>query len=154
MAENHAYGVANQLLEYDRPVSRRFEKLLEDDLSGRVDVPLEHGCTKAPGGTDDDGVGESGFGVDREHDARTGQIRTNHLLDPDRKGNVEMNQAFRFTVSDRPVCEQRGATAPARILKRELPFHVRSEEHTSELQSLMRLTYAASRLKTHTNYHL
>src|SRR3546814_11230803 len=35
-----------------------------------------------------------------------------------------MIAAFRFTVSDRPVCEQRGETAPARILKRELPFHV------------------------------
>src|SRR3546814_7970311 len=35
-----------------------------------------------------------------------------------------MIEAFRFTVSDRPVCEQRGETAPARILKRELPFHV------------------------------
>src|SRR3546814_2789310 len=54
----------------------------------------------------------------------TGQIRTHHLLDADRKGNVEMIEAFRFTVSDRPVCEQRGETAPARILKRELPFHV------------------------------
>src|SRR3546814_8677325 len=97
-----------------------------------------------------------------------------------------MIEAFRFTVSDRPVCEQRGETAPARILKRELPFHVqdgfllsretcigkvlgggaathgngrvinsrataelpiRSEEHTSELQSLMRISYAVFCLK-------
>src|SRR3546814_19100701 len=102
----------------DLLVSRLCEKRLENDISVRVDGPLDHGFTKAPGGTDDDGVGESGFGVDREHDARTGQIRTHHLLDADRKGNVEMIEGFRFTVSDRPVCAQRGEKGPARHLKK------------------------------------
>src|SRR3546814_7819086 len=31
-------------------------------------------------------------------------------------------------------------------------YHLRSEEHTSELQSLMRISYAVFCLKTNTNY--
>src|SRR3546814_9011034 len=59
LAINHAEGFATELLVDDRLVSRLCEKRLENDISVRVDGPLDHGFTKAPGGTDDDGVGRS-----------------------------------------------------------------------------------------------
>src|SRR3546814_19759407 len=50
LAINHAEGFATELLVDDRLVSRLCEKRLENDISVRVDGPLDHGFTKAPGG--------------------------------------------------------------------------------------------------------
>src|SRR3546814_1068703 len=67
LAINHAEGFATELLVDDRLVSRLCEKRLENDISVRVDGPLDHGVTRAPGATDDDAVGETRIAVAREH---------------------------------------------------------------------------------------
>src|SRR3546814_1506193 len=43
LAINHAEGFATELLVDDRLVSRLCEKRLENDISVRVDGPLDHG---------------------------------------------------------------------------------------------------------------
>src|SRR3546814_4352620 len=51
-----------------------------------------------------------------------------------------------------PVVEQVFVTAPADTHKFAFELKLRSEEHTSELQSLMRISYAVFCLKKKTNY--
>src|SRR3546814_9401985 len=46
-----------------------------------------------------------------------------------------------------PFVRPRGAAAPDRLSRGELCRRARSEEHTSELQSLMRISYAVFCLK-------
>src|SRR3546814_1881606 len=46
--------------------------------------------------------------------------------------------------------ERRGRPGPCRVL----PFSLRSEEHTSELQSLMRISYAVFCLKKNNNDYI
>src|SRR3546814_7834185 len=51
-------------------------------------------------------------------------------------------------VGDHRIARQRSE----RDVKRRLPGHARSEEHTSELQSLMRISYAVFCLKKKTEH--
>src|SRR5690606_38602531 len=95
---DHAERLAAQLLVDDRFGPRLREKRFEYDISVRVYAPLDDGLTQPPGGADDDSIWKAGFGIDREHDARSAQVRTDHLLNADRQRNLEMIEAFRIAV--------------------------------------------------------
>src|SRR3546814_1726723 len=70
-----------------------------------------------------------------------------HLVERGREGFVE----FAFCV--RALLGQRVCRAPSRR-RAGKPNRVRSEEHTSELQSLMRISYAVVCLKKKRTYQL
>src|SRR3546814_2589825 len=61
----------------------------------------------------------------------------------------DMGSGFRAAVAPRHVCRQRGAKGR----RTDARLHGRSEEHTSELQSLMRISYAVFCLKKKTKKH-
>src|SRR3546814_8108480 len=68
---------------------------------------------------------------------------------PVRQGRIEVELARRRVGLEADEHLQDGETGPGRPALR----HVRSEEHTSELQSLMRISYAVFCLKKKTKTH-
>src|SRR3546814_6486167 len=74
-----------------------------------------------------------------------------HLFNP-RPGHIaEEDQRFVRRVSCRCPCKQPAIPSPRRLSAGNSPWLHRSEEHTSELQSLMRISYAVLCLKKTTN---
>src|SRR3546814_10057544 len=94
-------------------------------------------------------------------DLNTADDDAGHALRLRRRGRAIVRRAARTQTARelRPrTCEDRKAGAgrgralgPRRGLSRG--FHYRSEEHTSELQSLMRISYAVFCLKKKNNTH-
>src|SRR3546814_6688002 len=69
-------------------------------------------------------------------------------------GATPVSTAGTRKISDCDACAPPGQPAHASIVKRAVPErnrHLRSEEHTSELQSLMRISYAVFCLKKKTH---
>ena len=97
-----------------RLVEQRLEHLVLVGIDGALDDDL----AEAPGGIDEHDPVESGFGVDREHDARAGEIRAHHLLNADGKSHLEMVEPLRLAIADRAIGEERGVAAPAGIEQR------------------------------------
>jgi hypothetical protein len=69
--------------------------------------------TSTPGSADENHVGKAGFGVDGEHDARTGLVRAHHLLHPHRQRDVQMVETVFLPIRDRAVRKQRRIALPA-----------------------------------------
>src|SRR3546814_5939567 len=55
--------------------------------------------------------------------------------------------AMTFSVNDSPLAGTEGDKVTSRVIRDRLMREARSEEHTSELQSLMRISYAVFCLK-------
>src|SRR3546814_2956777 len=88
----------------------------------------------------DDGIVALAHGlVDQAADARAGE----HDLGEDRRGDE-------VTDADAENGDRRKHGDRQRIAEGDTPFRKRSEEHTSELQSLMRISYAVFRMKKKT----
>src|SRR3546814_3833096 len=65
---------------------------------------------------------------------------------------IRVQDLKRMTASELlELAESQGLENIARIKKQDLVFQLRSEEHTSELQSLMRISYAVFCLKKKNN---
>ena len=76
-----------------------------------IDLALDDALAQAPGGVDQDSVLEAGLRVDGEHDAGTRQVGTDHLLDADREGDLQVVEALFDAISDGSVGEERGHAA-------------------------------------------
>jgi hypothetical protein len=99
----------------DRGEARLVQQRLEDLVFVRVHGALDHVLAQAPGGIDQHDLVEAGLGVDGEHHARAGQVRAHHPLDADRQRDLQVIEALDLPIADRPVGEQRGVAATARL---------------------------------------
>ena len=97
---------------------------LEDDVFIRGDRTLHHVFAKAIGGADEDRVAKAGLGIDREHDAGTGQVGTHHTLHADPQRHLEVIEALVHAIADGPVGEERGEAAFARLQQRRDALYV------------------------------
>ena len=91
----------------DRPVSLIQERL-EDQEFVRIDPALDHGFAQAVGAVDQDDVGKTGLGIDREHDARTAEIRADHGLHAGRQRDANLVDAVVLSIADGAIGVQRG----------------------------------------------
>ena len=74
----------------------------------RVDGALHDGFAEAVAGGDEDGIAETGFGVEREHHAGGALVGAHHALDAGGQGDVGMDEALVHAVGDGAVVVQRG----------------------------------------------
>src|SRR3546814_8296765 len=109
-------------------------------------------------------IGAQQIGADRAGEARTIELerdeRAGLAVVVPARSNLGTDGFGRAIVGemDAPV---RRAVVPGKAGRHEPQRHIereraqaRSEEHTSELQSLMRISYAVFCLKKKTNYHI
>src|SRR3546814_9054366 len=89
-----------------------------------------------------DGPGRPASAVGRQPLVEIAVDRTHQLL---HLVLAEMVRAWNFDMIDGDVAL--GLELVDQLLKRRMGHPIRSEEHTSELQSLLRITYAVFRLK-------
>ena len=68
---------------------------------------------ETPRGVHQDNAIEPRFGVDREHHARTCEVRPHHLLHADGKAHLEMIEAHCLAIGDGAVGEEGGEAAAA-----------------------------------------
>src|SRR3546814_9353115 len=92
-------------------------------------------------------VGPRGDGYKVENAMTAGQAQAYHAgqIDVFAETAADMVTAITMTYADEAIGITRAAQAAG------MPVVIRSEEHTSELQSLMRISYAVFRLKKKNN---
>ena len=100
------------------------QKRLVDLVFVRVDMALHHVFTQPPRRVDQHDLVKPAFRVDREHDARAGQVRADHVLYADRQGDFEVIKALQLAIGDRPVGEERRQTGLAGIQQRVFSTYV------------------------------
>src|SRR3546814_5304483 len=102
------------------------------------------------------------LGTDQTRTGQDRQMRRHGVLrDVEASGDIARCKAFGFMADQQPEClKSRGLRQCAQRGNRRFGFHIssiaditsRSEEHTSELQSLMRISYAVFCLKKKQKY--
>ena len=97
---------------------------LEDVVLVGVDGALDDVLAEAVGAGDEDDVPEAGLGVEREHDARRGEVRAHHLHDADRQCHVEVVESLVNAVVDGTVGEEAREAAPAGVEEALVPVDV------------------------------
>ena len=112
-----------ELLLENRPEVAGQCRLEHVELVG-IDGALHDAFTKAICAGDQDGVGETRFGIDREHHARAGEIGAHHLLHAHRQGHLRVIEAVMHPVDDGPVGEQRRVAAPHGVEQHRLAVNV------------------------------
>ncbi len=112
-AVDHLLFLAAEMLLDDRAAAVPVEQRLEDQVFVRVHRAADHGLAEPPGRVDEHDPGESGLGVDGEHDAGTGLVGTHHDLYADRQRHVEVVETVLLPVGDGPVGKQGGIAAAA-----------------------------------------
>ena len=112
-------GLPRDLPLQQRVVARPERRLEEPELV-RIELALHDRLAEAPGRVDQHHVGEPAVGIEREHDARAGPVRGDHLLDRDRQGHAQVIEAVLDAVDDGAIGEDRGEAAPARGEQRGL----------------------------------
>jgi hypothetical protein len=118
-----AFLGAERLLD-DRTEPSIREQRLEYGVLVRVDGALHDRLAQPPGSVDDCGPRKAALGVDREHDAGTGEVRAHHALHTDRERDLQMIEPLRLAVRDGAVGEQRRIAAPASFEQLALAAHV------------------------------
>jgi len=73
-----------------------------------VDRALHHGFAQPVGCGDEHHVAETGFGIEREQHAGTGDIRTHHALYPGRQRHVGMGKTVMHPIGNGAVVVERG----------------------------------------------
>ncbi len=99
--DGHQRGVGQQRLEHDVFVG--------------IHRALHHGFAQAPGGVDHHHAVEPGLGVDGEHHAGGAEVGAHHGLDTHRQRHLQVVEAARLAVADRPVGEKRGEATAAGV---------------------------------------
>ena len=80
-----------------------------------VDRALDDVLAEPVGAGDEHDVAKARLGVEGEHHARGGEVRADHLHDPDRERDLEVVEALVDAVVDGAVGEQAGEAAPAGV---------------------------------------
>ena len=101
-----------ELLAQDGPKAL-LQGRLEDVELVRVDRAGHDIFAQPVGAVDQHGIGETGLGVDGEHDAGGGQVRAHHLLDADRQADAQRVETLVHAVGNGAVGVERGETALA-----------------------------------------
>jgi hypothetical protein len=102
----------------------RLERRLEHAVLVGRDRSLYHIFAEAVGRIDQHDVPEARLGIEREHHARGAEVRTNHALHSNRQRDLRVIESLVDAVRDRPILEQGGKTALARIEQRVPALHV------------------------------
>ena len=104
---DHAQGLAAHIAaQHGGPASGQ-GRLVDIELVG-IDGALDHHFAQAIAGGDKDGIAETRFRVQGEHDAGGGEVAAHHALDAGGEGDVAMLEALVDAVGDGPIVEQGG----------------------------------------------